>query len=97
MSIVDELKADIRQYADHRLNDVHRGAETPQLAALIVAKYGLGISRALRAIGENDASIWRQSSDFQSFVDQQVERIDPDWRETDRKRWASKPATLGIS
>lgn len=97
MSIVNELKADIRQYADHRISDVRRGAETPELAGLIVAKYGLGLSRALRAMGESDASIWRQSSDFQSFVDQQVERIDPDWRETDRKRWASKPASLTVA
>lgn len=97
MSVVTELKADLAQFTEQRLLYVRDGFETRELAGTLVARYGSGMARALRAMGESDALIWREGGDFQSFVDQQVERIDPEWRATDKKRWSARPAGLSFA
>jgi hypothetical protein len=82
--------AKLAEYAQGRISDVKRGAETAELAALLLQKYGYGLCDAL-------AVCYPESGPCPTYhdVDRMVESIDPDWRESARKRWAAKPA--GIS
>jgi hypothetical protein len=43
--------SDLRSYAQSKQNDVERGADTPDLAALLVDKYCEGLAVALRIAG----------------------------------------------
>ena len=80
-------------YAQSREHDVKRGAETPELAALLVQKYGYGISQALRLASElADES----PMDILAEVDQRVSKIDPDWLVNQKRRFESRPAAIAF-
>ena len=46
--LLNRIKGDLESYAKSRMNDVARGAETPELAGLLVQKYGYGLAKALQ-------------------------------------------------
>jgi hypothetical protein len=89
---VEKLVMEIREYARGRASDVARGAETPQLAALMLQKYGLGVVRAVGIIFESP----RAADPVMSVLDEETVKIDPEWRQHDRQRWESRPADLSI-
>ena len=82
----------VREYARGRQRDVARGAERPRLAALLVQKYGRGVADAIAAIYDSP----RAADPISRVVDEETAIIDPDWKETDRQRWAARPADLAI-
>lgn len=88
--VVDEL----RHYAGSRKNDVLRGAETPELAALLVEKYGEGLVKALH-MAEDLLEV--PASRLRAEVDRLVLEIDPNAEENRKKRWASRPAGVSTS
>ncbi|WP_263356648.1 hypothetical protein [Acidicapsa ligni] len=84
--IVEAANTEIRQYAEGRRKDVARGAETPELAALLVQKYGYGVLKGVRiALGRAISH---------DVLDEEVAKIDPDWREHMHQRWAARPAEV---
>ncbi|AZQ13304.1 hypothetical protein [Shewanella khirikhana] len=46
----EELIQTLRRYAKGRANDVERGLESPELSALLVEKYAVGMVDAVRAL-----------------------------------------------
>lgn len=87
-AIERDILADIRGYADGRKSDVERGAETAELAALLVDKYCEGLAKALNIAGLDSA--------VRADGDRLVREIDPDFEEHRRARWAARPASLSI-
>lgn len=86
---VRQLLLKAQDYAEGRITNIARGAETPRLAALLVQKYGLRLADAASAIFDThagDAVLKR--------VDELTEQIDPDWRAHDRERWEGRPADV---
>lgn len=81
--------AKLADYAESRKRDVQRGAETPELAGLLVQKYGYGLVDAFVVIFDDTLPCPTYSD-----VDAAVVSINPDWFDTDRKRWAGRPAAL---
>lgn len=88
--VVDEL----RNYAASRKQDVLRGAESPELAALLVEKYGEGLVKTLH-IAEDLLDV--PSSRLRLEVDRLVLEIDPNAEENRKKRWDSRPAGVSTS
>jgi len=87
---VERLIQMVKDFAHSRKNDVARSAETPHLAALLVQKYGLGVVEAAAVLFDS-----RHTADpIYQAVDDEVEEIDPDWREHGRERWAGRPADV---
>lgn len=89
---IERLVREVQRYASGRSRDVERGAETPRLAALLLQKYGLGIIQAVSVIYESP----RAADPILYALDSEIERIDPDWRENHRLRWAARPADITI-
>lgn len=87
---VAQLVRQVRDYAGGRANDVARGAETPRLAALLLQKYGRGVADAVATIYDSP----RAADAIYQALDEETARIDPDWREHDRERWAGRPADV---
>lgn len=85
----DEILAVIREYAAARAKDVARGAETPALAGLLVQKFGLGAAELSRCLGK-----FRMADRICMIVDEEVSKIDPDWRSHARERWNMRPADV---
>ena len=83
----------INAYANIRATSVARGAETPQLAALLLRKYGAGMADAVTAIFD-DASA---AVPLTQLVDREVEKLDPQWRGHARDRWEATPAARKYS
>ncbi|MGQ0597093.1 hypothetical protein [Aquabacterium sp.] len=83
------LLEEIRTAVQGRISDVARGAETPALAAALFDKFGWGICQAARAIGLDGRNL-------QGEIDMLVRRIDPDFEEHRRARWAAKPAAFNF-
>ena len=81
-----QVLEDLRSYARSRQRDVARGAETPDLAALIVDKYCEGLAKALRIAGI-DSTVRREG-------DRLCREIDPDFDAHREARWAARPCTL---
>jgi hypothetical protein len=79
-----------REYVKGREKDVARGAETPELSALLAEKYGLGMMTAAKLL-EFD------SGPFMQEVDRLVLAIDPKFKENAKKRWESRPAGLSLA
>jgi hypothetical protein len=85
---VDQLLVkEIRTYAKGRESDVERGAETPELAALLTDKVAWGMHLAARALGFDTSTLIAES-------DRLVAAIDPDFAAHREKRWAARPAAL---
>lgn len=87
---VENLVREIREYAAGRASDVVRGAETPYLAALLLQKYGLGVAKAVEVIFDSP----RVADPIMAVLDAETAKIDPEWREHDRERWAARPADV---
>jgi hypothetical protein len=80
---------EIRDYARSRRNDVGRNAETPELAATLVDKFGTGLIQGARLI-EFDVGPLRKE------LDRLVLDIDPDFVLNRQKRWAARPASISF-
>ena len=85
-AIERQVIGEIQGYAESRRNDVARGAETAELAALMVEKYGQGMARALHIAGL-DSQLHRE-------LDRLVRDIDPAYEQNKKARWAARPAGL---
>lgn len=83
--------AELQEYASGRQKDVARGAETPELAALLVEKYGYGLAKAAVLAAD---MLDVPCPDLISEVDRWVRRIDPNATENRQKRWERRPAGL---
>jgi hypothetical protein len=88
----DAIKAKLADYAQARVKDVARGAETPQLAGVLVQKYGYGLIDAFHEMFQCRADFAPTYAD----VDAAVANIDPDWRSTQKARWAARPCGLSL-
>ncbi len=87
-SIKLHIKTEIQSYAQGRQKDVERGAETPELAALLLEKYALGVTMALNVIG----------IDFDmAEVDRLITEIDPCHVENRKARWKMHPAGVSMT
>lgn len=62
----------------------------PRLAALLLQKYGRGIADAATLIFESP----RAADPISLAIDEETTRIDFQWRDHDRERWAARPADL---
>lgn len=72
---IEQLAEEIRIYAKDRLGAVHRGRETPHLAALLLHNYGVGVIVAVRTIYKS-----RHAAEFlYRVLDEETTNIDPDW------------------
>ena len=87
---IERLVRQVKEYANGRAKDVARGAETPQLAALLVQKYGLGVIDAVATVYDSP----RTADPIAKVVDEETAKIDPDWREHAQQRWAGLPADV---
>ena len=85
-SITVTAEAEIRNYIQGRKSDVQRGAETPELAAMLIEKYAAGFAAALRIAGIKNNII--------GIADQACQTIDPQFKEHRQARWAARPAAL---
>ena len=85
-NIEAQMLAEVRSYADGRKSDVLRGAETPELAATLLDKFGWGMSKAAQIIGFD--------SKVMSEVDRLVREIDPEFDAHRSDRWNARPASL---
>lgn len=94
---MDELQervlAELRRYAANRLKDVARGAETRELAGLLVEKYGYGLAKAL-AVSRELAGL--PAADLARDIEAVVLQVDPDAVEHRRNRWDAAPAGLAL-
>ncbi len=88
-AIEAQLLTEIRSYADGRMSDVSRGAETPELAAVLLEKFGWGMARAVQIIGVD--------SSLMAEVDRLAREIDPDFETHRATRWAARPASLNTA
>ncbi|SRR6266700_259596 len=86
-TLQQRLLAEFRDYVQSRRNDVARGAETPELAALIAEKYGYGLAKAAQLLDFDSGSLMAE-------VDRLLAEIDPDIVANRKKRWAARPAGL---
>lgn len=85
-SIDQQVIAEVESYAASRRSDVARGAETAELAATLVDKYGSGLSKALAIAGVN--------STVQATTDRLAREIDDEFDAHREARWAARPAGL---
>lgn len=88
-AIARDVLEDIQSYAGSRQNDVARGAETSELAALLVDKYCDGVAQALLIVGID--------SQVRAEGDRLVREIDPEFDAHKKARWAAKPAALALT
>lgn len=88
-AIERDVLSEIRSFAESRKRDVARGAETPELAALLVYKHCEGMAKALHIAGLDSA--------VQQEGDRLVRDIDPAFDEHRKARWAARPASLTLA
>lgn len=84
---------ELRRYAANRLKDVARGAETRELAGLLVEKYGYGLAKALAIACELAGQV---PPDLARDIEAVVLEVDPDAVEHRRNRWDAAPAGLSL-
>ncbi|MEM6483900.1 MAG: hypothetical protein AAF662_02780 [Pseudomonadota bacterium] len=90
----NEAASAIRAYAQKRSGDVDEGLETPELAALLVEKYAMGIVEA----GTLLTNILKLPSlDLTHVARDAVAKIDPQARKHRQRRWASRPAGINAN
>jgi len=87
-SIEQALRGEIRAEAESRRKAVERGAESPELAATLLDKFGWGLAKAANLIGVDVA--------LQQELDELVCEIYPDFQQLNRRRWAARPAALSL-
>jgi hypothetical protein len=88
---IQALIKEIQRYAGNRLSDVARGTETRALAALMVEKFGEGISKAAHLLGAE------ATGEIQREIDRLVREIDPQYRTHLQYRFEARPAGLAIN
>jgi len=84
----------LHEYAESRKRDVSRGAETAELAALLVEKFGEGAGTVLK-IAED--LLDGPHANLRTEVDRLVQEIDPFAAENRQKRWAARPAAIALA
>jgi hypothetical protein len=87
-AIERDVIEDIHRYAQGHVKDVMRGAQTPELAALLVDKFCEGMASALRIAGLD--SVVRAAGD------RLVHEIDPQFEAHLRARWAARSLSLNF-
>jgi len=85
-SVANNLAVEFRQEAASRRAAVARGAETPELAATLLEKFGYGLAKAAHIAGI--------PSELMREVDQVLREIDPSFEAHRKARWASLPAAI---
>ncbi len=86
---LEQLALQIKDYAKGLGKDVARGAETRQSAVSLLKGYGRGLIDAVTLIYDSS-----QAVDAIGYVlDEEISRIDPDWREHDRELGDGHPAS----
>ena len=88
-SIANDLAVEFRNEAASRRSSVARGAETAELAATLLDKYGCALVKAARIAGV--------PCELQPEVDEAVRELDPEFNEHRKLRWAARPATIGTA
>ena len=88
------LVEDLQQFARHRQRDVARGAETPELAALIVEQYAAGLARAAALTAD---LLEIPKPDLTPIADRLVTEVDPKAAQNRERRWAARPARLVLT
>jgi hypothetical protein len=88
---VNALIEEIQRYADNRLSDVARGAQTAALAGLMVEKFGEGIAKAAHLMGLEG------SDGLEREIDRLVREIDPQYPTHLQFRFEARPAGLSIN
>lgn len=93
-NFIAAAKIDLMKYADARKNSVARGTESPELAALLLQKYGYGLDKAvLIATSLADHPI----QTLMSNINKLVAEIDPNWIQNQNIRLAARPAYIEIN
>jgi hypothetical protein len=92
--LYQSAKADFEGYVRTRKEAVQRGAETGELAAVLVQKYGAGMAKVLRLAA--DLSDF-PAPDLTADVDRRVSELDPYWRTTFQLRIDARPAALSLT
>ncbi|QBE66463.1 hypothetical protein [Pseudoduganella lutea] len=92
-ALQERVLAELRRYAANRLKDVARGAETRELAGLLVEKYGYGLAKALAIAGEL-AGV--PAPDLGREIERVVLEVDPDAVEHRSRRWDAASAGLSL-
>lgn len=88
--VIDKLVQKVIEYANSRKKDVVRGAETPRLAALLLQKYGVGVIDAVSILFDSP----RVADPIYQVLDEETAKIDPQWQEHMKERWAGRPADI---
>ena len=92
-ALQERVLAELRRYAANRLKDVARGAETRELAGLLVEKYGYGLAKALAIASELAGEA---APDLARDIEAVVLEVDPDAVEHRSNRWDAAPAGLSL-
>ena len=87
-AIERDVIEDVRMYAQRRAKDVTRGAETAELAALLVDKYCAGMASAMRIAGLD--SVVRAEGD------RLVREMDQEFEAHQEARWPARLASLNL-
>jgi len=88
----NDISAKIIKYAEDRLSNINRGAETPRLAALLVEKYVWGCYETLHLLEE--IGLKAISDEILKVGDSICNSIDPEFNKNKKLRWASRPADI---
>ena len=86
LSITEDLINDnliqlIRHFAVGKLNDVACGAEKPELASLLLQKYGQGVIDASALVYRSPKSITEKVA---KILEDAITTIDPSWQKQER-------------
>lgn len=87
------LENSIGEYAKGREKDIARGAESEELAGLIIEKYGYGVNEAARILFE---IMDLPRIDLVQVVDKTQELLDPNAKANRKLRWDARPATITL-
>ncbi len=86
-----QLKVDLENFTQSRKKDVARGAETAELAGVIVQTYGDGLEKALRLAANLGG---HPTPALMDDVDRCVAEIDPSYETTFALRINARPTGL---
>lgn len=87
---IERLVKRVQEYASGREASIARGAETPHIAALLLQKYGNGIIDGVTVVFNSP----RAADPISQVLDEEMSKIDPQWREHAKERLAGRPADL---
>lgn len=90
---IEIYKKQVMAFAEKRRRCVAEGKESSHVAALLLQNYGLGVTDT---IAVTDA-VSPVADMIARMVNEEVEKIDPDWRQHAVKRQKCSPTDLNIS